>query len=519
MSYHTINKTRFMGLFFLASLLLTFACAKEEIIVDQEDPDGIENPTDETGDGDQSDGNPNTDDTVSTELKAFPLAEGAAYNVTGGRGGKVIHVTNLNDSGPGSFREALFTKGPRTIVFDVSGTIEMQDGIYVYGPDYGNVTIAGQTAPKGGITLKGHYTYFERVDNIIMRYIRFRMDRDNGGLALSTLVTSSCKDVIFDHLSISYGRDENLTIWDNAKTKGGNHTVQYCIVADGKNNIVLGASDTNGRSNYAGDVTLAKNLISYGHRTPNTSGNARFDVYNNFVYNWQFRLSAVGDANKINHINNFYRMGKVTEQFISGDGSNSLDYFNNIVLPFNNGKIYTEGNVYEGMAFMNKDNWNAWRIFGNTSKQLDESIGRSQSPLAGLGISDIWDTDRVSTELLKDIGANKFLNEDGSVETYVDSNDEQYLEDALNSNDRISVNQVGYYQLRWYANNPYLQLPFPNLPTKTRPDGYDSDQDGMPDTWEKAMGLNPNIKDHNGDKDGDGYTNLEEFINLVDKQN
>ncbi|MFV9551025.1 Ig-like domain-containing protein [Algibacter sp. PT7-4] len=449
-------------------------------------------------------------DDIATELKAFPTAYGFASKATGGRGGVVLHVTNLNDSGPGSFREACETVGPKTIVFDVSGTITLLSPL----ANERDCTIAGQTAPSGGITIRGQR--LKARENTIIRYIRFRQDREDGSMSMSGIAAWSQDDLILDHCSISYGRDESILFWDGG-TKAGAHTIQKCIVAEGKTGVILGSGVSDDRRGNAGQYSFHQNLIEHMHRTPNTAGDGDFELVNNVIYNWQIRLSSVYNSGRINHINNYYKAGSASE---AAPPNINGHYFNKIGGVNGSGfdsKVYTEGNIYEGFTAANEDNWNAWYYF--SSNQLaDESRFRANSPYSFSQEFPLSpdNANEAFQNVLADVGANASLNADGSVTKWLDSNDTLYISDALNGEDSFSVRDGSNgITPRWYAAEPYLSLNFPVIPENTRPAGYDTDRDGMADEWERRTygDLSKTGKD---DTDGDGYTDLEEFLNLVD---
>ncbi|NAS30174.1 hypothetical protein GTQ40_04250 [Flavobacteriaceae bacterium R38] len=482
--------------------------------------------TDNSDNTDDSDNSDNSDDDNSDDreppsgLKAFPTAFGAGAYATGGRGGRVIHVENLNDSGPGSLREAIMTNGSRIIVFDISGTIILRSPINNVPP---NVTIAGQTAPLGGITLKGQYVTFP--SNSIVRYLRFRQDRNDGGLSVSGVGVFSVDNFILDHCSISYGRDESLLVWDNASSRAGRHSIQNCIIAEGKTAVILGANPNDiNRAGLAGDYSFYRNLISHMHRTPNISGNGRYEVINNVIYNWHIRLSSVYNDAQVNHIGNYYKPGPVTNQFVI-EGSSIIGQYLNKVGDQDNGlaqftgQIFTEENEYEGFEELNNNNWNAWYNFFSSSVRPDEATFRSfnRFPMLGRSIEPTSGSQAFS-DVLSDVGANAYLDENGEKNIFLDENDERYISDAFSGADSFSVNQGNGLSHRWYANRPLLILNSPNLPTNVRPQDYDTDGDGMPNAWEIANQLDPLDASDGNDIRENGYTNIEEFLNQIDNK-
>ena len=237
------------------------------------------------------------------ELKAFPTAYGAGAYASGGRGGQVIHVTNLNDSGPGSFRAAVTASGPRIVVFDVSGTIENLSTLAITN---GDLTIAGQTAPAGGITITGYRTQFSGCNNLIVRFLRFRpVFRTTERDAVSV---GSCTNYIFDHISVSWGTDEIISM----ETDVNNATFQRMLIAEGnKTASLLGNSDDPARSeNFSMHDCLFYNI---SHRFPNVNSNGRVDVINNVVYNWRLRLVNALGGISLNHLNNYYMRGSLSD--------------------------------------------------------------------------------------------------------------------------------------------------------------------------------------------------------------
>ena len=303
--------------------------------------------------------------------RAFPGAEGGGMWVTGGRGGKVIHVTNLNDKGTGSLRAAIEEKGARTIVFDVAGIIELQSALKVTN---GDVTIAGQTAPGDGICLK-NYNFRIHANNVIVRFIRCRMgdekQTEDDAMNLYT-GNNDLQDVIIDHCSLSWSTDECGSFYGMT-----NFSLQWCILSESLRNSVHGK----GKHGYGGiwggtNATYHHNLLAH-----HDSRNPRLDhdyvstlkgpvsLVNNVIYNWGDNSTYGGESandrgefKKYNIINNYYKPGPATAagkvRFIdpwTKDCSNcSKATGSSTIVP---GHFYMDGNVMDGDNGKTADNW------------------------------------------------------------------------------------------------------------------------------------------------------------------
>ncbi len=456
-------------------------------------------------------------------LKAFPSAYGAGAYASGGRGGAVYVVTNLNDSGPGSFREAFEAQGTRTIVFAVSGTIKVNSSLRT---PYGNVTVAGQTAPAGGITFTTDRTnipVFEvsGVDNVIFRYIKVRPIYDNAAYSpysnSDAMQFFDCTNIIVDHCSISWGADEGIETG-----RSSNVTFQNLLVAECAKGSIMGDGQ---------QPELSDNLSALGnlwwqisHRHPNTVTNGRADVINNVIWGWGGRLNrADTGAPKLNEINNYYRHN--TEQPLYN--MNKVAYYSEPLNP----DIYSKGNLFLPGTVTDPDlpNNNAsWTVFDENDKSFSFTYNNVEyydddPPPADWFISTQhalvgheWPimTAMQALEYVKsETGANAYIDDNGNVITDVDALDAIYIAD-LNSG---IASEISYpFTMSGKSHYESFFANYSNAPINTHPAGYDTDNDGMPDSWEVAKGLDPNTRDNNEDPDGNGYTNLEEFINLVD---
>ncbi|WP_194534584.1 Ig-like domain-containing protein [Zobellia nedashkovskayae] len=454
------------------------------------------------------------------ELKAFPSAYGAGSNATGGRGGSVYHVTNLNDSGLGSFRDAV-SQSNRYIIFDVSGTIELKSNLTTSSD---NLTIAGQTAPEGGISITGDLFLMSRCDNIIMRYIRFKpkyipeyiSSGNNKNTGYDALNLTHITNSIFDHVSIAWGGDEAVSVVGDSD----NVTFQNNLVIDSHKGMILGDGNN---TTYIASMSLLNNVfVNSGYRFPNVCvSNA--ESINNVIHNWARNLNVFpcrqGSA-RFNEINNYYQRGERPTNVLSSKqhGATWLD------LRFQqDAKAYTNGNVINGVLGADDDNWQMYRMrFDVTSgphaglKQWDPAPNdfRSNTPFTLLGHPVPVKTAENALKTGQDnAGCSKRLHSNGSISSNYDAIDNTFL-NYVKTNTVVKhakaddVLKASYY-IEYHQN-------VNSIPFEIRAHNYDSDKDGMPDEWELIAGSNPKIADHNDDKNNNGYTNLEEYLNLID---
>ncbi|MCP4643743.1 MAG: pectate lyase [bacterium] len=410
-------------------------------------------------------------------VPSFPEAEGFGANTPGGRGGQVLLVTTLEDYVPGtdavipgSLRAACDTPGPRIVVFRVGGIIELKQTLQLTEPF---ITIAGQSAPGDGVCLT-NYACVVSTHDVVIRYLRCRPG-DEMGVELDALSLSGSRNVVLDHCSTSWSNDETLSVSGAGQT---NITVQWCFITESLDT----SHHSKGSHGYGtllrtdGNVTFHHNLYAH-HRTrcprPGTYGEApglHLDFRNNVVYNW---MSPAGysaeDAVTMNYVGNYLK---------PGPSSTARDY------AFSVGgdatKMYVEGNVVEGVD-ATADNWVLVRGMREGTK-LDQPI----------------DIAVVATDPA-DEAFRKVLETGGATLPVRDSVDGRIVQEIADGTGRIINTQTDVGGWPEYRN---AEPP------------ADGDGDGMPDAWETAHGLNPSDPaDAVKDADGDGYTNIEEWIN------
>ena len=483
---------------------------------------------------------------------AFPGAEGHGRYTTGGRGGKVIHVTNLNDDGNGSLRWALSQSGAKTIVFDVSGYIDLKSQLNVSS----NTTIAGQTAPGDGITLRYYTLYFGKCDNVIVRFIRSRRSqvKDVNDGADATWGRNR-KNIILDHCSFSWSIDEVASFYDNL-----NFTMQWCNITEG-----LNAGHNKGNHSYGGiwggkDASFHHNFIAHvQNRAPRFNG-ARYDwdgydktLYENSIqaervdfrncvmYNWGNGNGCYGGpgGGYINMVNNYYKAGpgtsnktRVTQVSVS-DASNGGDnpfpgyasryYINgNYVTAASSPENYDwQGVIYDsGLYTINGEKYIADPNHYYGENQTYEKNTNGVDCIR-LKLDEPIDAGEVTTHKAQ-TAYEKVLKYCGA--SYVrDACDLRYAEEAENGTTTFMGAIVKRAGILDVINDPEgtedpTTASYPTLREEQRPADFDTDEDGIPDEWETANGLNPSdAKDGNAytiDTKG-YYTNLEVYLNSL----
>ena len=438
-------------------------------------------------------------------LPAFPGAVGGGKYATGGRGGVVYHVTNLNDSGEGSFRDAV-SKSGRIVVFDVGGTIELKSAV----SSAGNVTIAGQTAPGGaGITLKNYKMAFGG-DNIICRYLSSRPGPYNA--------TSSGNDAwggskgsnsIVDHCSIGWASDEQWGLYSN----NSNYTVQYSVIGPanswgGHDKGIHGFAIMMGNSGLTFDHNLIIHNVSRNFRGK-IPGTGVADFTNNIIYDWGYQ-TAYGTIGHVNYVNNTLKAGKSTTggyNWINVDSTTKPENF----------KVYCAGN-----RLINKDgslhgitynNWDGITVKSGIGITKNNLYSASAFPISNNG-------ENVSTATTCESAAASYdhvisFAGNGIAPNKRTAIDQQCAAETKNGTGQCSgtaayngsVSDLNKYNIKCGVTYSYPA-------GITKKEITDSDNDGMPDDWERARGLDPNdASDYDGDYCGQGYMNIEYYIN------
>jgi hypothetical protein len=438
-----------------------------------------------------------------SQQAAFPGAEGFGKFATGGRGGQVAAVTNLNDDGEGSFRNALekFPGEALTIIFKVSGIIDLKSKIQI---KRSNLTIAGQTAPGDGICLKNHSLILNGASskgnhgNIIIRFLRSRP----GGTLKSGLYgfdMENCHDVIVDHCSFSWANEECAAMYDTKNT-----SVQWCIVSEG----LYEAGHAKGHRSYGGVwggqyASYHHNLIAHQNSRAVRFNGARahdtialIDYRNNVVYNWGNvnaayggEVNIAGGLSQVNLVNNYYKPGPATPSVLKFAHASFEKEKSK-----GTGEWYLKGNIMEGDHSLTKKNF----------KGLDLSEqGYPKNAEAGEAFSI---SAPLQDEPAKDAYA-KVLKNAGAIFPKRDKIDERIIYETKTG----TASGKGSFGKSGIIDNPLAVGGWAVYKTVAAP--TDSDEDGMPDEWEKSNGLNPSDAGDRNKLDKNGYTMLENYLN------
>jgi len=420
---------------------------------------------------------------VFAQPLAFPGAEGFGRFAVGGRGGDAVAVTNLNDSGPGSLREAV-SAGNRTVVFRVSGTIALKSDLLIA---QSNLTIAGQTAPGDGICLRGHPLRLRGANDVVIRHLRVRPGADSGK-AIDGIEVRDGRNIIIDHCSVSWTVDEAMNTWHGARDL----TVQWCVISEPLNRSVHPKGAHGYGASWGGEnVSYHHNLFAHATaRTPSVAGQARDHTINmdhrcSVVFDWEHR-SCDGKPDSINVVNNYYKPGPATlpavrRRIARIDDTRATYGFDSF--------WHIAGNVVEGFPEISADNWAGGVDFeGGTSIKLNRRM--DPFPVAPVTTQSAEESYRL------------VLAHAGATRPRRDPVDNRVLAEA-----RSGIPTFG----NGIIDSPAQVGGWPEL--RSAPAPVDSDGDGMPDAWETARGLNPrDPADRNDRKLQRDYTNLETYL-------
>jgi hypothetical protein len=423
-------------------------------------------------------------------LPAFPGAEGFGSQTPGGRGGKVLIVTNLQDSGPGSLRAALETEGPRTVVFQVAGTIELQSPLQIVHPF---VTVAGQSAPGGGVTFKnGPQNLFAplqiKTHDVILRYLRSRpgpsgvppAKQDGSNVDALTIADPqrSVYNVVVDHCSFSWSVDEVVNTWYDAH----DITVQWCLMSEGLHEPKdrKGAGSKGPLFGGKGSDRISVHHCLMAHnvgRNPMVKAGGLVDLVNNVIFVPRTVAAVVDGELGTCHVN------LVGNTVVAPNGDGLV--YGVAVLGPRPVSLYVQGNL--GPHRTSDDQPDALFV-------SPQNVGRNRLA-ARREAPPITSTSAV-------VAYDAVLAGAGCALPRRDAVDERVVADVRDRRTRI-------------ISDPAEVGGWPDLPPGEPP--IDTDRDGMPDDWERRHGFDPgNAQDGSADADGDGYTNLEEFLNAAD---
>lgn len=428
----------------------------------------------------------------------------------GGRGGRVIAVTNLEDSGPGSLRAAVEAQGARIVVFRVSGTITLESPLRITHP---YITIAGQTAPGDGVALRKHPIQID-ADEVVIRYIRVRLG-DESGNDDDAISSRYRKNIILDHLSASWSIDEAVSLYH-----GENVTVQWCLIAESlyESNHVKGHHGFGGiwGSNYS---TYHHNLLAHhSSRNPRfASGCGYTDHRNNVIFNWGINSAYGGEKQQqgnakfshcvVNMVGNYYKPGPAT---IPGEVSRRIANPSSRDEAEDFGQWFIAGNAMHGNPAVTRENWQ-----GGVQPQ------HGNTHISVLKLDDPWPAMPIHEQSAEE--AYLLVLEDaGATRPKRDAVDRRIVEETRRGEAtyegggyKLAHPEVDASKPSGIIDSPEDVGGWPELAASPPPP--DSDDDGMPDVWEEKFGLDPRAPANlTLDSDGDGYTDIEEYLNGTD---
>ncbi len=464
-------------------------------------------------------------DLPQAEIPAFPGAMGGGAFSFGGRGGKVLVVTSLADDGQGTLREACETGGARIVVFNVAGIIRLKTPIFVRAP---YLTIAGQTAPGDGICVAGE-SFEINTHDVVIRHMRFRRGETNVGRREDAIGGNPVGNIMIDHVSASWGLDENMSMYKHMYNDSTgkpaeerlptvNITIQNSIFSEALDTWNHAFGSTIGGEN----CTFMRNLwADNAARNPSTGAFGVFNFVNNVVFNWAHRSSDGGDYTAMfNFINNYYKPGPATSKdepighrILKPESGRSR-------LPYKvYGRVYATGNIMEGNDRVTKDNWD-----GGIQVEDQPDAGEYKEAMKWdkpfpMPSFPIMTAPEAFGFVLENAGAT--LPKRDAVDLRVT---EQVRTGVIKYPENVNLDNVPQFKYRRLPKDSYKQGIITDI---SQVGGYpeyksgtplkDTDKDGMPNEWEIKYKLNPNDqKDAVLDCNGDGYTNIEKYINGID---
>lgn len=472
---------------------------------------------------------------------AFPGAEGFGRYTTGGRGGKVYHVINLNDNGPGSFRAACEETGSRTIVFDVAGTIHLETPLELKN---GNVTIAGQTAPGDGICIADN-PFQIQANNVIIRYMRFRLGNkyvtEKNADGWDGLGGMDKENIIVDHCSVSWSIDECLSIYGVR-----NATVQWCIAAQS----LQASGHSKGAHGYGGNwggsgVTYHHNLLAHHEsRVPRlgprytTQLDERLDMRNNVFYNWAGNGCYGGEAMNVNIVNNYYKPGPGTskrdaetiQRRIAAIGVRTNEYIQDYPdyepTLHKWGTFFIDGNVNSKYDDVTNDNW-TYGVYNQTKNDASVDYTYTDEVKKQMKLEEPIEFVHVTTHSANDAyarvlsyaGCSKVRDDyDNFIINETEKGLATYTGDGYEDDGKHKDNNPGMINTpkdNRPDNAPADWSPWPELTYVKGTVATDTDGDGMPDDYETSNGFDPNNRDDGAETADNGYTNLENYLNSL----
>jgi len=463
-------------------------------------------------------------DLPQAEIPAFPGAMGGGEYSFGGRGGKVIVVTSLADDGPETLREACETGGARIVVFNVAGIIRLKTPLIVRAP---YITIAGQTAPGDGICIAGE-SFWINTHDVIIRHMRFRRGETYVGRRDDAIGGNPVGNIMIDHVSASWGLDENMSIYrhmyndstgkaQEEKLPTVNITIQNSIFSEALDTWNHSFGSTLGGEN----CSFIRNLwADNAGRNPSIGWNGIFNFANNVIFNWVHRSTDGGDYTAMyNIINNYFKPGPMTPKdspvghriLKPESGRSKLGY-----LVF--GRAYVNGNIVEGNERVTKDNWD-----GGVQVEDQPDAGKYKDAMK-------WDKPLPMPSFPIMSAQESFgyvLDNAGATLPKRDAVDLRVIEQVrtglIKYSENVNLDNVPQFKYRRLPKDSYKMGIITDI---AQVGGYpeykgtpykDSDKDGMPDSWELKYKLDPNNPaDAVLDSNGDGYTNIEKYINGID---